>query len=139
MIAWLRRALPFLAVALLVALVYDGWVFYSRWQSKREIEREQREREAQEARHVIDALGGGQLKILNFYATPGTIARGEQARLCYGVYGAKTVQIEPRVADLYPAIAHCVDVSPAKSTEYILTAQDASGHTTKEQLMLRVR
>ena len=32
----LRRALPILTIAVLAAVVYDGWIFYSRWRSARE-------------------------------------------------------------------------------------------------------
>src|SRR5438034_4510776 len=105
MLPLLRKALPFLAVALLAAAAYDGWFFYSRWRGAREAERMSRAQEAEEARRTIDGLGGGQLKILNFYANPGVIRRGEHANICYGVYGAKLVRIEPAVKELHPAVA----------------------------------
>jgi hypothetical protein len=83
-------------------------------------------------------LGGGQLKILSFYASPGAIRRGERANICYGVYGAKSVRIEPPVQALYPAIAYCLQVSPSRSTEYKLVAEDGSNHTVTQSLALRV-
>jgi len=138
MFRFLRRALPFLTAAVLVAGIYDGWIFYSRWRDRRDIENRRQERETEDARRTIDALGGGELRILDFYATPGVIRRGEQARLCYGVFGAKAVRLNPPVEQIDPAVSHCLDVSPAKSTQYTLTATDAAGHTTTRQLVLRV-
>ena len=83
-------------------------------------------------------LGGGQLKILSFYASPGVIRRGEKTNLCYGVYGAKTVRIEPPIEELHPAVAHCLQVSPATTTQYKLIAEDASGHSVSQSAVLRV-
>ena len=138
MLSLLRKGLPILSVAVLAAIAYDGWVFYSRWRDAREREQRSQAKEAEEARRTIDMLGGGQLKILNFYASPGAIRRGEHASICYGVYGAKSVRIEPPVKELYPAISYCLQVSPSKSTEYKLVAEDDSDHTATQSLMLRV-
>lgn len=138
MLPLLRKVLPFLTVAILAFAAYDGWVFYSRWRDARETERMRQAKEAEQARRTIDMLGGGQLKVLSFYASPGTIRRGEHASICYGVYGAKSVRIEPPVEELHPALAYCLQVSPPKSTEYKLVAQDGSGHTATERFVLHV-
>jgi len=84
-------------------------------------------------------LGGGQLKILNFYASPATIRRGERASICYGVFGAKSVRIEPPVESLHPAVSYCWQVSPSRSTEYTLVAEDGSGHSVKQSFVLPVK
>jgi hypothetical protein len=139
MISFLRRMLPYLAVTLAAALIYDGWIFYSRWRDRQDAEQQRTEREAESARRTIDALGGGALTILNFYASPGAIRRGEHAQLCYGVYGAESVRIDPPVGELHLSVAHCVEVAPVKTTEYTLTATDRTGHTTSQRLLLRVR
>ena len=138
MLPLLRKALPFLTVAVLLAAAYDGWYFYSRWRDGRETERTRQAKEAEQARRTIDMLGGGQLKILTFYATPGAIRRGEHANICYGVYGAKSIRIEPPVEELHPAVSHCLQVSPTSSTEYKLVADDGAGHTTSERFVLQV-
>jgi hypothetical protein len=138
MLSLLRKSLPFLFVATLAVVAYDGWFFYSRWHNARETERMRQAEEAEQARRTIDLLGGGQLKILNFYATPGTIRRGGHASICYGVYGAKSVRIEPLPEELHPAIAHCLQVSPSESTEYKLVVEDGSGHTARQSFTLRV-
>ena len=82
-------------------------------------------------------LGGGELKILNFYGPP-AIRKGEHAVICYGVYGARSVRIEPQVEKLQPAITHCLQVSPSASTEYKLLAEDGSGHIATKQFTIRV-
>ena len=138
MVRLIRKCLPFLAVALFGAAAYDGWFFYSRWRNVREVERRRQSKEAEEARRTFEMLGGGRLKILNFYASPGAIRRGEHANICYGVYGARSVRIEPLVEVLQPAVAHCVQVAPSKSTEYKLVADDSLGNTATERLVIQV-
>jgi len=134
----LRRALPYLTVAIFAAVVYDGWIFYSRWSSARDIERARAEKEAQDARKTLDMLGGGTLKILDFYASPGVIRRGEHANLCFGVNGAKSVRLEPAVEDLHPALSYCLQVAPRQDTEYKLIAEDGAGHSATQSARLKV-
>jgi hypothetical protein len=138
MVPLFRKALPFLTVGILAAAAYDGWVFYSRWRDARETERMSKAKEAGEARRTTDMLGRGQIRILSFYASPGAIRPGGHANVCYGVSGAKSVRIEPPVEELHPAAAHCLQVSPSKSTEYKLVAEDASGHTASQRFVLQV-
>jgi hypothetical protein len=134
----LRKALPYLIVAIVAAAAYDGWIFYSRWQYGQEAERAKKEKEAADARRTLGLLGGGELKILNFYGSPGTLHRGQSASICFGVYGAKSVRIEPPVEDLRPTTMHCLQVSPSKTTKYTLVATDGAGHSTNESLTLKV-
>jgi hypothetical protein len=137
-VSLLRRMLPFVTVALLAAVAYDCWVFYSRWNDTRQAERTRQEKEAANARKTLDVLGGGGLKILSFYATPGAIHPGEHASLCYGVTGAQRVHMEPAIEELHPALSYCMQVSPAKDTEYKLIAEDTAGHSTTSSMTIRV-
>jgi len=130
--------MPLLAVATLCVVLYDGWIFYSRWRDRREGERQEKLAEAERARQTIDMLGGGTLRILNFYASPGEIKRGEPANICYGVYGAQSVRIEPLSEALHPAVSYCLKVSPAADTSYTLVAEDGKGHSVKQTFELRV-
>jgi hypothetical protein len=134
----LRKALPFLIVAILAAGLYDGWIFYSRWRAAGEIERKSEAKKTEDARRTIEMLGGGGLKILNFYASPGAIRRGGRATICFGVFGAKSVRIEPPVESLHPAVSYCFQVSPSRTTEYKLFVEDGSGHTATESFVLTV-
>ena len=93
-------------------MAYDGWIFYSRWSDAREAQKQRLRKEAEDARRIVDALGGDRLKILDFYATPGTIRRGERATICYGVNAAESVRIDPPVEELHPALSHCLQVAP---------------------------
>ena len=137
MLSLLRKAALFLIVPILVFAVYDVPIFYSRWHYTRHEERAMRAAKEDEARRTIAMLGGGELKILNFYGT-NAISRGEHGMICYGVYGAKSVRIEPPVEKLQPAVAHCLQVSPSVTTEYKLVAEDETGHTATKELTIRV-
>jgi hypothetical protein len=125
-------------VVILVAAIYDGWIFYSRWSSRRALEQERISAEADRDRKTVEALGGDQLKILNFYASPASIRVGAQSLICFGVNAAKNVRIDPPVAELHPALSRCFQVAPQHDTEYTLTADDGAGHSVKETLRIQV-
>jgi hypothetical protein len=133
----LKKAALLLIVPILVFAVYDVPIFYSRWRYTRNEDRAARAIAAEEARRTIAILGGGELKILNFYGT-NAIRRGEHAMICYGVYGAKSVRIEPAVEQLQPAVSHCLQVSPSVTTEYKLVVEDGTGHTATKDLTIQV-
>jgi hypothetical protein len=135
----LRRVLPFISVVVFAAVLYDGWTFYARWKSAREGEQAQRDEEVRRARQSIDLLGGTSFRIINFYATPQIIQRGGHANICYGVYGAKSVRIEPPVETLRPAITDCLQVTPRADTAYKLIAEDGAGHTATADLIIKVK
>jgi hypothetical protein len=62
-------------------------------------------------------------RIIQFYARETTVPKGEKTVLCYGVENAKTVQIEPPVDKVWPAISRCFDIAPSTATTYTLTAE----------------
>jgi hypothetical protein len=134
----LRRVLPFMAAALCAAIAYDIWVFYARWSGERQVERARQEQAADSARRELELLGGGGLKILNFYASPPLIRAGQHANLCFGVTGARIVRLDPPAETLHPALSYCFSVAPEKSTEYKLTAADAAGHSASASCLLQV-
>lgn len=78
-----------------------------------------------------------EVRITQFYAEP-EVPQGEQARLCYGVENAKTVQLEPPVERVWPAVARCFAVDPAKSRSYKLTAADGEGHAVTARVEIRI-
>ena len=134
----LRRFLPYLSVALAGALLYDGWIFYDRWSSRHDAEKARHDAEVQRARDDLKALGGTDFRIMNFYASPEAVHAGASAQLCYGVYGAKTVRLDPPVDTIAPAISHCLEVVPRKTTEYKLIAEDGAGHNTTASVTISV-
>jgi hypothetical protein len=139
MLLLLRRVMPFLTIAILAIAAYDGWYYFSRWNERRIALRLQQEAEAADARRTIALLGGGGLKILNFYASPAVIPAGGRSNICYGVYGAKSVRIEPAVENVYPALSRCLAVSPGKTTEYKLVVEDGAGRSATQALIVGVK
>lgn len=119
-------------------MIYDGSIFYSRWSRERDAERTRAREEVERARRTLDLLGGDELRIMNFYAFPGVIGPGSHATICYGVTNAKKVRIQPPVGEVWPAVSHCLQVAPRKDTEYMLTAEDAAGHSVSQSFVLKV-
>ena len=138
-ISLIRKILPYTTALAVIAVLYVVWVFTSRWVENRRVERESAARQAAADKPDPAVTGGGALKILNFYAPKGVIARGEEARLCYGVANAKTVRLDPPVERVWPSIARCFAVSPKRETRYTLTAEDEHGHTESQSIVLHVK
>jgi hypothetical protein len=131
--------MPFVGLLILAGLIYDGWIFYSRWSRNSAAARAQADREADQERKTLDAYGGGGLRILSFYAAPGAIHRGDHTTLCYSVIGAKTVRMEPAVDDVWPALSRCVRVSPRKDTAYKFIGEDGAGHSVTQSIAVTVK
>ena len=126
-----------------IAVLVVGWIFFSRWQENRVIEkrteRERTQKQQEQDRITLEQLGGKELAIQNFYATPAVVHRGEPVQLCYGVANAKTVRLEPQSNPVWPSYSRCVDVTPTKTTTYMLTIADAAGNTKSQSLEVTVR
>jgi hypothetical protein len=130
------------AIILALALGYVGWVFLSRAQQNRAFrERSAAQAAEQRARdeQTFQGMGGTSFSILSFFASPPSIARGEESELCYSVSNAKTVSIDPPVGNVWPAFDHCVSVKPRKTTTYTITIDDGAGHTKSTTTELEVR
>jgi hypothetical protein len=134
----LRRLLPYTSALFVLALLYLAWTFYARWSNSRSM-RQAADAEKAKADAQIVRMYAGELKILSFYTTSGTIRRGRKTLLCYGVASAVKVRIEPGVEPLKPSLSRCVEVSPVKDTLYSLTAEDESGHSVTESLAIHVQ
>jgi hypothetical protein len=135
----IRKLLPYTTAAALLALVYMGWVFYSRSSEDRELQRDADRKSVEEARKTYELYGSGQLKILLFYAAPAVVAKGGSTQLCYSVANATTVKIDKDVEDIKPSLNRCVPVKPAHSTTYTLTASDDQGHHTTQSVNVTIR
>jgi hypothetical protein len=126
-----------------IALIVVSWILYSRWQEDRSIERRTREeasrKQLENDRIALEQLGGKELAIQSFYASPGAIHKGETVQLCYGVANAKAVKLDPQPNAVWPSYARCVNVFPAKTTTYTLTISDDSGNTKSQSLQVNVR
>jgi hypothetical protein len=136
----LRTILKFSWVIVLIAALVVAGIFYSRWQENRDIEEKAAAAKRAKAQELVEDFGGNDFKILNFYAAPGAIRRGDEAAICYGVSNAKTVTLEPKASeDVWPSLNRCVEISPNKTTTYTLTASDAAGHKKSATLTLTVQ
>lgn len=135
----LRKVLPYTTAAVVLGALYTAWVFTSRWNDNRRMEQAAAAQRAKLDREITEAYGGGQLKILSFYASPGLIRRGEKALVCYGVVNAKTVRLDPAVERVWPSASRCFTVVPDRETRYTLTAEDAGGRTTSQSFVLQVK
>lgn len=126
-------------VVVIAALMVAG-IFYSRWQENRDIDEKAAEQQREVARRVAEGLGGTSFEIVSFYASPGTIHRGDSVELCYGVSNAKTVEIEPKLPEqTWPSLTRCISVAPKKTTTYTLTAADAKGEKKTAKLTVEVQ
>lgn len=135
----MRRILPYTTALTVAVALYVGWILYSRYQNAAEAERELQQKRVEADRKVVAAYGGDQLKILSFGATKGEISPGEPVTMCYGVANAVHVTIEPGVEPIKPAVTHCLEISPEKTTTYTLQAEDAAGNSKSVSLTIRVR
>jgi len=131
--------------AVLAAIVvgYTAFVFWSRWQENSDLAAKQKTAQAAAQRDAaeksVEVLGGSEFKIISFYATPGKIQRGDTVDMCYGVSNAKSVKLDPPVANVWPSVDRCFQVSPKKTTTYTFTADDGKGETKTAQLTIEVR
>jgi hypothetical protein len=135
----LRRILPWLTVIVLIAAIYDGSIFYSRWSENQAVKRQQDAKETEHARAILKMLPGDELSIVSFYAFPHAIRPGQLTTLCYGVNGAKTVHLDPPIEEVWPSPSHCLQAHPARNTEYKLTAEDGSGHSVTQTVEVKMK
>ncbi|MGC2526654.1 MAG: hypothetical protein WA639_02825 [Candidatus Acidiferrum sp.] len=141
--SFLRNPLLYSSAILAVALLGVVYVMLSRWLDGRNIERQAAQQRAEKQRQedslAVEQMGGKEFAILDFYASPKVIRRGESAQICYGVSNAKSVKLEPQLQAVWPSLARCVVVSPRKTTTYTLTIEDGAGHAKSESIDLNVR
>lgn len=136
----IRKLLPFTTAAVVIAMLYVGWIFFSRWQGEREARSKAAQQQVEDARKTVEAYGNGRVKILSFTISQGVIRRRDKASICYGVSNAKTVTIDPKpTGELWPSLSRCVEIAPLKATTYTLTATDAAGHTEQSALTIQVQ
>ncbi len=79
------------------------------------------------------------VKIEQFYARSGEITDADNTVICYGVRNAKSVRIDPPVANVTPSLTRCIAVEPKQNTTYTLTAEGFDGATDAASFELRVK
>jgi hypothetical protein len=127
---------------LVVLAIYAGWIVFARWNENRAIEQRARDisasKQREEDKSAVEQMGGDELAIRSFYGDA-SIHKGQTAQLCYGVANAKKVTLEPQASPVWPSYSRCVDVTPAKTTVYTLTASDESGHSVSQTFTVKVQ
>jgi hypothetical protein len=135
----LESLIPYTTVAMLIAMLYAGWTFYSRHQDTVRMQQEIDEKQQAARKRVVDQVfGHGEILFSNFSINTSRLKRGQTAELCYGVENAKTLKLDPPVEDIKPSYQHCLQIAPTKTTTYTITADDGAGHTKSLSLELKV-
>ena len=110
------------SLLILVVAVYVGWIIFSRHQDTRAYDERaadaQAKKQREQDRAAIEQLGGSQLAIQMLYA--------------------RTVTLEPQNSQVWPSHNLCVDVKPAKTTTYTLTATGADGQSVSQEVTVEV-
>ena len=136
----MRKVIAYTWIAVLVAVLYVGWVFYSRHERAAAAEAELQKRKQEEAQRVYQLIfGSGEIQFTTFVAEPGVLHRGESAELCYGVVNAVRVELTPPVEQAKPTYRHCVEIAPKNTTTYTIKATDAKGNSKSASLTVQVR
>jgi hypothetical protein len=81
----------------------------------------------------------GPVRITRFYASVGTLIRGEKALLCYGVENAKSVRISPMMQRVSPSVKSCMEIAPEHTTHYTLLAEGFDGRVITQSFTLPVQ
>jgi hypothetical protein len=134
----LRRLQVYLTAAMVIAILYAGWVFLNRRSGGRRnaaTDMEQTAREAEWQR----LYGGSDVKILQFYAREANLIEGDKSVICYGVLNAKSVRMEPAVPGVSTALNKCVEIEPVRDTRYTLIAEGHDGRMVSESFVLGVK
>ena len=76
-------------------------------------------------------------KITQFYAADKMIPKGVTGKLCYGVENATKVELQPPSEDVWPSLSRCIEISPAKTTIYTLTAMGEDGAAETKQVEVK--
>src|ERR1044071_7066781 len=110
---------------------YLGWVSGPRAVATSRWQREHARPQSQSG--FASTYGGDSVKILQFYAEEGSVVEGGRTLICYGVVNAKSVRIEPAIAQLAPSLNRCVPATLERQTRYTLTAEGNDGRTVSEE------
>ncbi|HKI12113.1 MAG TPA: hypothetical protein VKA02_08360 [Candidatus Acidoferrum sp.] len=139
----LKKPLVYAFIGIVVVAAYVSYLVLSRHEAAREFERRdaqiQNQQHHAEDRLTLEQLGGPGFGIRTLYATPAVIRRGESAQICYDVVNAKSVSLDPPVAEVWPSHTRCFGVSPKRTTTYTLTITGATGKTATNEVQVQVR
>src|SRR2546428_13758399 len=79
-----RNPFVYTTTLIAVAVVYVGFVFFSRWEENRAIEERAKAKEREEAARAVEMMGGNRLEIQSFSGSPGILRRGGGGQVWLG-------------------------------------------------------
>ena len=134
-----RKIFPYTTVALILALLYVAWTFYSRHESNQRAQEQADAKKAEARKDVVDRyFGAGDVRFPLFHADSAVLKPGETAHLCYGVVNAVSVKLDPPVEAIKPSYRHCIEIAPQKTTTYTITGVNAKGESKSASLEVKV-
>jgi hypothetical protein len=77
-------------------------------------------------------------RIVQFYAAPGLVERGDPVTVCYGVENAKSVRLQPSVEEIKPAVNRCFQLTPKETVTFTLFASGADGREVSRSITVNV-
>ena len=134
----IKRMRAYLWVGLGIAVLYAAYTFADRYFTNQRLERTTGQEAIRGRSPLPEYAATAELKILQFYAAPSGIARGQKGVLCYGVLNAKSVELDPPLDRVWPALNRCLEIRPEKDTQYTLTAFGADGKKVSSSFLLKV-
>ena len=132
----MRRIALITCVLAAIVFAYLAWVWVQRRDSNVRLQRRVDSRRYAALSHPS---GNSRVKITQFYATSGEITDNDHGTICYGVENARSVRLEPAVANLSPALTRCFWVEPKQHTTYRLTAEGIDGGTDQASFQIHVK
>ena len=130
----LRAIMRYLWIAILIGVVYSGWVLWNRrgrWSGSQKYT-------TPDSLISVPADLGGAVKIVQFYARDGVVTEGSGTVLCYSVVNARAVRLNPPVSGVWPSPNRCIDIRPARETRYTLTAIGNDGARVSQSFSVQV-
>jgi hypothetical protein len=115
-----------------------AWTFFSQWMESRKIASDAVARKQRADAAAAEMMGGNRFEILQFYAYPSIVARGQSTDMCYSVSNAKSVKLDPPAVEVWPSQMRCIDIKPEKTTDYTLTIFDDAGKSKTQTITITV-
>ncbi len=81
---------------------------------------------------------GTAVKITQFYASAWSMTDTDHNTICYGVENAKSVRLEPPIANVWPTANRCFWAEARQDTTYKLIAEGLDGTSVSESFTIHV-
>jgi hypothetical protein len=133
----MRRIGIVLWVVLAVVLVRIGFIWMERRASDNRFTSRLFARHHRETAPGASAKGTA-VKITQFYPRVWSMPDTDHNTICYGVENAKSVRLEPPIANVWPTVNRCFWAEARQDTTYKLIAEGFDGTSTSESFSIHV-